>query len=57
MVIITDFLLLLITGLVSLYPINKLVKYRDRKKGRDQIREDDLLKRNQITKDISQKRV
>jgi hypothetical protein len=29
------FLVLLIAGLVSLYPINKIVKYRDRKKGRD----------------------
>ena len=29
--ILTDFLFLLITGLVSLYPINRLIKYRDRK--------------------------
>jgi hypothetical protein len=32
----TDLLLLVITGLVSLYPVSRLVKYRDRKKeGRD----------------------
>lgn len=31
----TDFLFLFITGLVSLYPVNRLVKYRDIKKGRD----------------------
>jgi hypothetical protein len=29
----TDLLFLLITGLVSLYPVTRLVKYRDRKKG------------------------
>jgi hypothetical protein len=28
----TDLLLLVITGLVSLYPVSRLVKYRDRKK-------------------------
>jgi hypothetical protein len=30
-----DLLLLVITGLVSLYPVSRLVKLRDRKKGRD----------------------
>jgi hypothetical protein len=29
--IVLDFLFLLMTGLLSLYPISKLVKYRDRK--------------------------
>ena len=33
--ILTDFLFLLVTGLVSLYPVSRLVKLRDRKKGRD----------------------
>jgi membrane protein CcdC involved in cytochrome C biogenesis len=33
MMLLSDFLFLLIAGLVSLYPINKIVKYRDRKKG------------------------
>ena len=28
----TDLLLLLFTGLVSIYPVSRLVKYRDRKK-------------------------
>jgi hypothetical protein len=37
MMILTDFLFLLITGLVSLYPVSRIVKYRDRKKGRDQL--------------------
>lgn len=30
--IVFDFLFLLITGLISLYPVSKLVKYRDRRK-------------------------
>ena len=30
-----DLLLLVITGFVSLYPVSRLVKRRDRKKGRD----------------------
>ena len=37
MVTAADLLLLVITGLVSLYPVSRLVKYRDKKKekGRD----------------------
>jgi hypothetical protein len=31
----SDLLLLVITGLVSLYPVSRLVKHRDRYKGRD----------------------
>jgi hypothetical protein len=30
--IVLDFLFLLITGLLSLYPVSKLVKYRDKRK-------------------------
>ena len=32
MVTAADLLLLVITGLVSLYPVSRLVKYRDKKK-------------------------
>ena len=36
MVTAADLLLLVITGLVSLYPVSRIVKYRDKKKeGRD----------------------
>jgi hypothetical protein len=35
MVTAADLFLLVITGLVSLYPVSRLVKYRDKMKGRD----------------------
>ena len=31
----SDLLILVITGLVSIYPVSRLIKYRDKKKGRD----------------------
>ena len=37
MVTAADLLLLVITGLVSLYPVSRLVKYRDKKKERKRL--------------------
>ena len=43
--ILTDLLFLLVTGLASIYPVNWLIRYWDKKKGRNWV-----VTRNEMSK-------